>query len=131
VRFESAEPDVVTVDEDGVLTSVASLDTVTITASSGDLEAEVEALVVPPPSSLVVLPRSLSLAAGETAQLYIVVTDEHGDSIPGPDLVLESDNPPVAWIGSGGGVQAGQSGLATLHITSGEKAVDVFVTVTP
>jgi len=131
VTFESAEPDVVTVSDAGILTSVGSLDTVGITMTSGDLAAEVPALVVPPPSSLVVVPRSLSLTAGEHFQLYIVVTDENGDSITEPDLVLETDNAAVAWVGPGGGVQAGQSGLATLFITSGEHTVDVPVTVTP
>jgi hypothetical protein len=131
VTFESAEPEVVAVTDDGLLTSVGSLDTVTVTATSGDLTAEVEALVVPPPSSFLVIPRELTLAAGETAQLYIVVTDEHGDSIPAPGLVIETDNAPVAWAGPGGGVQAGQSGLATLSVSNGEDVIDVFVTVTP
>jgi hypothetical protein len=131
VSFASAEPEVLAVGDDGLLTSVASLDTVTITATSGDLEAEVEALVVPPPSALVVVPRSLTLAAGGNAQLYIVVTDEQGDSIPDPDLVLESEVPAVAWAGADGGLRAGRSGVTTIWVTSGDHTLDVHVTVTP
>lgn len=131
VTFESAEPEVVTVSDAGLLTSVGSLDTVTITATSGELAAEVEALVVPPPSSLVVVPRSLRLAAGDFVQLYIVVTDEHGDSIPDADLVLETDNAAVASVSVYGEVRAGRSGLATIYVTSGEHTVDIPVTVTP
>jgi hypothetical protein len=131
VTFESAEPDVVTVSEAGLLTSIGSLDTVTITASSGGLATELEALVVPPPSSLVVVPRSLRLAAGEFAQLYIVVTDENGDSIPAPDLVMEIDVPSVVSAGLDGAVVAGRSGLATIFVISGEHRVDIPVTVTP
>ena len=131
VSFTSAEPEVLTVDDVGLLTSVASLDTVTITATSGDLEAEVQALVVPPPSDLVVVPRSLTLAAGENAQLYIVLTDEHGDSIPDADLVFESEMPSVAWVGADGMVWTSRSGVTTLWITGGDRRLDVHVTVTP
>lgn len=130
LRFESAEPAVLTVSDGGLLTSVGSLDTVTITATSGELTAEVAALVVPPPSALTVVPRSLTLPAGEVALLYIIVTDEHGDSIPDPDLIVETDTPSVAFADPDGTVRTGQSGLATLIITSGEHSVDVHVTVT-
>ncbi len=131
VGFESAEPEVMTVSDRGLLTSVGSLDTVTITATGGGLTAAVEALVVAPPSALTVVPRSLTLAAGTAAQLYIIVTDERGDSIPDPDLVLETDDAAVAWVGLDGWVRTGRSGLVTLLITSGEQSVDVHVTVTP
>jgi uncharacterized protein YjdB len=131
ITFLSAEPEVVTVSDGGLLTSVGSLDTVTITATGGGLTTELDALVVAPPSSLTVAPRSLTLAAGTGAQIYIIVTDEQGDSIPDPDLVLETDNAAVAWVGVDGGVQAWRSGLATLFITSGEQRVDVHLTVTP
>ena len=131
VTFASAEPEVVTVSDDGLLTSVGSLDTVTITATSGDLAAEVQAQVVPPPSSLVVSPSSLRLAVGEVVQLYIIVTDEHGDSIPDAEFVLETDNPAVASVSVGGGVEGMRSGLATVYVISGEHRRDIPVAVTP
>jgi len=131
VTFESAEPDVVTVSDAGLLTSVGSLDTVTVTAISGDLAAEVEAQVVPPPSSLTVSPTSLRLAVGEYVQLYIIVTDENGDSIPDAEVVLETDNPAVAWVSVDGGVMGQRSGLATVYVTSGDYRRDVAVAVTP
>ena len=121
----------VTVSDAGLLSSVGSLDTVTITATSGDLAAEVEAEVVPPPSSLVVSPSSLRLAVGEVVKLYIIVTDEHGDSIPNPELVLETDNPAVAWVSVGGAVEGMRSGLATVYVISGEHRRDIPVAVTP
>ena len=64
LSFESAEPDVLTVSDGGLLRSVGSLDTVTITATSGDLATQVEVLVVPPPSALTVVPRSSDGARG-------------------------------------------------------------------
>ena len=131
VTFESAEPEVVTVGDDGLLTSVGTLDTVTIAVTSGDLAAEVDAVVVPPPSSLVVLPRSLRLASGESFLLYIIVTDEHGDSIPEVQRVLGTDNAAVASVTASGYVLAGSSGLATVSVTSGEHRVEIPVTVVP
>jgi uncharacterized protein YjdB len=131
VTLESDEPDVVTVSDAGLLTSGGSLDTVTITAASGDLATAIEAEVVPPPSSLVVIPRSLRLAAGEVVQLYIVVTDEHGDSIPDPGLVLQTDDAAVASVSVHGEVRAVRSGLTTVYVTSGEHSVDIPVAVTP
>jgi uncharacterized protein YjdB len=131
VTFESAEPDVVTVSDGGLLSSVGSLDTVTITATSGDLAAEVQAQVVPPPSSLVVSPSSLRLAVGEVVQLYIIVTDEHGDSIADAEFVLETDNLAVASVSVEGRVVGRRSGLATVYVLSGEHRRDVIVAVTP
>lgn len=131
VTFESAEPAVVTVSDGGLLTSVGSLDTVTITATSGDLSAEVNAEVVPPPSSLAVSPSSLRLKVGDVAQLYMIVTDEHGDPVPDAEFVLETDNPAVASVLVGGFVMGQQSGLATVYVISGEYRRDVAVTVTP
>jgi len=131
VTFESAEPDVVTVSDGGLLTSVGWLDTVTITATSGDLAAEVEAKVVPPPSSLVVGPSSLRLAVGDWVQLYIIVTDEHGDSIPGAEVVLQTDNAAVASVSVGGVVRGMRSGLATVYVISGQHRRYIAVAVTP
>ena len=131
VTFASADPTVVSVSDDGLLTSIGSLDTVAITATSGDLAAEVEVMVVPPPSSLAVSPSSLRLAVGESAQLYMVVTDEHGDVIPDAEFVLETDNPVVASVSVGGGVVGQRSGLATVYVISGEYRRDVAVAVTP
>ena len=131
VAFESAEPDVVTVSEDGLLTSIGSLDTVTITAGSGSHIAEVEAEVVPPPSALTVSPISLRLAPGEFRQLYIIVTDENGESIPDAEWVVEIDNPAVAVSSMDGLVLGLRSGVATVSVINGERRRDIPVTVTP
>ena len=104
VTFESAEPHVVTVSDGGLLSSVGSLDTVTITATSRDLAAEVQAQVVPPlpPRE----PEPLRLAVGEVVQLYIIVTDEHGDSIADAELILTATCGCLGECGGPGGGQA-------------------------
>ena len=131
MAFESSEPDLVTVSEAGLLTSVGGLGTATIIAASGDLTAEVEAEVVPPPSSLYVSPTSLRLAVGEAVQLYIIVTDENGDSIPNAELAVHTDNPDVAAVTVDGWVTGNHSGLTLVAITSGEHRREVSVAVTP
>lgn len=65
VTFRSSDPTVLTVEGDGLFTSPGPLGSSTITASSGDISAEVEAVVVLPPSALVVRPASLELDTGE------------------------------------------------------------------
>ena len=131
MAFESSEPAVVTVNEAGLLTSVGPLGRATITAASGDLSAEVEAEVVPPPSSLFVSPTSLRLVVGEFVQLYIIVTDENGDSIPNPGLTVHIDDAAVAAVSVEGWVEGKQSGLTLVTITSGEHRREVSVAVTP
>lgn len=131
VALASSDPTVMTVGEDGLLTSVGPLDTVTITATSGGLAAEVEALVVPPPSSLVVQPDSLRLPVGELARLYIVVTDEHGEPDPDAELLIETDDPAVAGVDVDGFVWGRRSGVAVILVTSGDHRRDIPVFVTP
>jgi uncharacterized protein YjdB len=130
IVFESSEPTVVTVSDEGLLTSVGPLGSATITAGSGAFTAEVEADVVPPPSSLFVSPLSLTLPVNETFQLYIIVTDEHGDSIPDAELAVHTDNTAVISVGVDGNVWAKESGLATITVVNGDRRRDVHVTVT-
>lgn len=76
-------------------------------------------------------PSSLRLAVGDVVQLYIIVTDENGDSIPDAEIVLHTDNAPVAAVSPDGYVKGNRSGLATIYVTSGERRRDIPVTVTP
>ncbi|MBA3894633.1 MAG: hypothetical protein H0X69_13220 [Gemmatimonadales bacterium] len=45
--------------------------------------------------------------------------------------MLHTDNAPVASVIPDGYVMGGRSGLATIHVTSGERQRDIPVTVTP
>jgi uncharacterized protein YjdB len=129
VTFASSDLSVLTVSESGLLTSVGPLGTSVVSAVSGDVTAEVEARVVVGPSTLYVSPTSLELESGQSAQLSITVTDENGDSIPGPELLLQTSDPSVAVVTSFGYVTGGEPGAATITITSGEHSREVHVAV--
>ena len=132
VTFRSSDPTVLTVGGDGLLTSPGPLGSSTITASSGDISAEVEAVVILPPSALVVRPASLELDTGELQALSVTVTDENGEPVPEVEFSLESDNPAVATVGQdfGSGLVTGHAvGSATVTVTSGERTVEIPVTV--
>jgi uncharacterized protein YjdB len=132
VTFRSSDPTVLAVDGDGLLASPGPVGSSTITATSGDISAEVEAVVVLPPSALVVSPASLELDTGELQALSVTVTDENGEPVPEAEFSLESDNPAIATVGQefGSGLVTGLAvGSATVTVTSGGRTAEVPVTV--
>ena len=129
VTFASSDASVLTVSGSGLLTSVGPLGTSIVSAASGDVAAEVEASVVVGPSTLYVTPASLELEPGESATLTVIVTDENGDSIPGPGVLFRTSNPAVANVTSFGYVSAGEPGGATITLSIGELNREVPVAV--
>lgn len=131
VTFGSSDASVLTVNIDGLLTSVGPLGTATISAGSGNLIVDFEARVVLAASAIYVAPASLSLHQGENAQLNVTVTDAVGDSIPNAEVLWQTDDAAVVGIDAFGGVTAGEPGTAIITATSGELSRTVPVTVTP
>jgi len=132
ITFRSNDPTILTVDGGGLLTSPGPLGTATITATSGDIAAEVEAVVVLPSSALVVMPASLVVNVGDVGALSVTVTDENGEPVPDAPFSIESTNPAVASVERQLGdlyVFGHRLGSATLIVTSGERMVQVRVTV--
>ena len=132
ITFHSSDPTIVTVSGSGLVTSPGPLGTATITATSGDIAAEVEAVVVLPSSALVVRPASLVVNVGDVGALSVTVTDENGEPVPGAPFSIESTNPDVASAEVQQGdvyVFAHTLGAATLTVTSGERTAEVPVTV--
>ncbi len=130
VAFASSDGAILTVDEEGLLTSVGGTGTSLITATSGSLEAEVEAQVVLTPLTMAVSPASLALEAGAEGQLSVTVTDENADSIPDAAILFATTDAFVASVNTAGTVTAGAPGTATITITSGDYVREVPVTVT-
>ncbi len=134
VTFHSSDTTVLTVDDDGLLTSVEWIGSSLITATSGDLTAQVEAEAVLPPSALVPRVRVLEMDTGEQRLLGFHVTDENGDSVWGAEVSFESSNPRVAHVRALAGTQAPlvtglSAGSATVTLTSGGLTAEVPVTV--
>lgn len=129
VTFQSSDITVLTVSGSGLLTSVGPLGTSVVSAASGGVSAEVEAGVVRPPSSLDVSPTSLDLEPGESVTLSVTVTDEDGDSVPGPGVLFRTSNTAVATVTNFGRVTGGEPGGATISASIGELSREILVAV--
>jgi uncharacterized protein YjdB len=129
VAFESSDPTILTASEGGLLTSVGPRGASIVSAVSGGITAEVEAEVVIGPSAIFVSPSSLQLQPGEIVLLNVTVTDERGDSIPDPEVLLHTSNAAVAAVTDFMTVIGGEPGTATVTVVSGTHHSDVPVTV--
>lgn len=132
ITFRSSAPTILTVNGDGLLTSPGPVGSATITATSGDIGAEVEAVVVLPSSALVVSPASLLVNVGSAGAISVTVTDENGEPVPDAEFSIESDNPAVASVEVREAIYVFGHilGSATLTVTSGGRTAAVPVTVT-
>jgi uncharacterized protein YjdB len=135
VTFRSSDATVLTVNGAGLLTSVGSTGSSTITAASGAISAEIEAEAVLPPSAIVVLPRALDLDTGEDATLSFTVTDQNAAPIHDPAVVIEGSNASVMRVETGAAGEGSvlvtglDAGTATVTLTVGALAAQVPVTV--
>ena len=136
VTFRSSDETVLTVDDAGLLTAVGSTGAARITAASGDITAEVDASVALPPSSVVVIPRSLELDLGQQGFFDVTVTDENGQPVPDAQFSVQVSDAAIVQAGviqtsPAFGTATGLSlGTAKLIVTSGALITDVPVTVT-
>jgi uncharacterized protein YjdB len=133
VSFQSSDTTVLTVNDAGLLMSVGGSGSSLITASSGDLTAQVEAEAVLPPSAIVAA-RSLELDTGEGQFLGFTVTDENGEPIPGARVTFQSSNATIATVEAMEWTDAiivtgHDIGSATVTLTRGELRAEVLVTV--
>ena len=96
VAFRSSDNDILTVDDTSLQTSLGYAGSSVITATSGDITAEVEAAVVSaplPPSTLLVDPASLVLNTHESRWLAVTVTDASGQPVPARQSVSRAATP--------------------------------------
>ena len=119
VTFRSSDPSVLTVSPGGLLRSVGPLGSSIISVTAAAVIAEVEATVVPGPSTLLVTPMMLDLVVGGQEFLEVTVTDENGEIVGEPELVYRTDNPEVAQVSIDGYVTALHQGFATITVSSG------------
>ena len=131
VPFRSSDVSVLTVSPAGLLRSAGPLGTSIISVTAGDVTAEVEATVVPGPSTLLVTPDMLDLVIGGQEFLSVTVTDENGDIVPQPELVYRTDNPDVAQVSTDGYVTALHEGFAIISVSSAGLSDEVEIHVVP
>ena len=138
VAFRSSNTDILTVDDTGLLTSLGPAGSSVITATSGDITADVEATAVSPslpPSTILVDPASLVLDTHQSSWLSFTVTDASGQPVPGAPIAFQGSDPAIVHIspdlhGQGPALVTGLGvGTATITLTSGELSTQVPVTV--
>ncbi len=131
VTFRSSDVSVLTVSPAGLLRSAGPLGTSIISVTAGDVTAEVEATVVPGPSTLLVIPDMLDLVVGGQEFLTVTVTDETGDIVQQPELVYRTDHPEVAQVSIDGYVTALHEGVAIISVSSAGLSAEVEIHVVP
>ncbi len=125
-HWQSSAPEVLSVDENGLLTAHRS-GTATIRASLDRLGAEIGAGVAI--VGAVVLEPSLdrTLALGETLELRAQVTDDRGEPMPNAKVRWSAGSHAVAI--EEGVITAQATGSAQVFATAGEKSASLRITV--
>ena len=125
VVWTSSEPTVAAVDENGNITALAT-GTTEITATAGSVSAVCKVTVERVKVSEVKLDKtSVSLKAGETAQITATVTPADTTD----KVVWTSSEPTVAAVDENGKITAAAPGTATITATAGGKSATCTVTV--
>ena len=126
LEWVSDDPEVATVDEDGLVTAVGPGETL-ITASCGEFSDKVRITVVIPAEQVTISRDSLDLTKGEGAQLSAEVLPE--DTTEGRDVYWSSSDSSVARVDGNGYVTAVGAGSCTIRASHGSLSASCRVTV--
>lgn len=130
VSWSSLNPNIATVDANGLVTGVAIGSSV-VTARADGATAQTDVRVQPVVASVVLSPSNASVPVGQTRQLTVTVSDKDGLALAGRLVAFSSSNPTVATVTSTGtvvGVTQGRaivSAQAVLDQVSGTSTIDV------
>jgi uncharacterized protein YjdB len=127
LEWVSDDPEVATVDEDGLVTAVGPGETL-ITASCGEFSDKVRITVVIPAEQVTISRDSLDLTKGEGAQLSAEVLPE--DTTEGRDVSWSSSDSSVVRVDGNGYVTAVAPGSCTVRASHGSLLASCRVTVT-
>ena len=134
IQWTSANTDVATVSQLGVVTAIASGTTV-ITASSegksGSAAFTVNIVLNLPVASLVISTVQTTLSLGKTSQSTAVVRDANGTILTGRTVGWSSSNAAVATVSGSGLIQGTGLGTATITAQSETKTATLIITVIP
>ena len=128
VNWSSGEPEVFSVDSDGVVTAVGN-GTGTVTASTGNLSASASVIVdAPVATAISISPDSVRLTEiGESAMFTARVTDQHGEDFSAT-VSWSSGAPAVFTVDSDGVVTAVADGSAM--VTASAEGLNASAPVT-
>lgn len=139
IRWASSQPDIATIDENGLATGVA-VGTTTITASSGSITSIGIPLTVvagpdPPPlgpalQTIAVSAPSTQISVGETDQFEAIAKDSEGRPVTGIPIRWASSHPDIATITSSGLATGIAAGNTTITASSGSiSSAGIILTV--
>lgn len=126
VIWSSSDEEIVTVDENGVITAV-STGSASVMAEAGNQGGICEVTVLPiPVETVTVTPESVEMKIGETVQLSAEPEPEDADD---RSVVWSSSDESVAKVSETGEVTAVSAGDAIITATSGEAAGECSISV--
>jgi uncharacterized protein YjdB len=125
--WESRNPDIASVDGDGLVTAVAP-GTATISASQDGFQATARITVTTPPpaklSSLAIEPAELTIKQGQSHQLAAIASYTDGSTKPESNVTWSTSNPKVATVSASGLLTArglGQVLIEAKHVDADGK----------
>ena len=128
VTWESSDPAVVSVDDDGKITSLAN-GTTTVTATVESISDSVTVTVRQVVSRLDLVPTNVTLTAiGQRAQLTATALDANGNPVAA-HIIFRSSEPVVAAIDDTGTVTALRVGTTTITASTGSVTRVATITV--
>ena len=131
VVWSSSNPEIATVDANGLVTAV-SRGSALITASSGGVSTSrpVHVEIAPEPVYIRLnISEATLAAAGQSLQLDAQVYDSGGQAIPGAAVTWSSSHPEVATVDAAGLVIAVSNGTTRITATSGDASAHALVHV--
>ena len=130
ITWESQAAGIATVDDAGRVVGVAQGTAVVTATVDGHIGAATITVSQVPVASVGVRPSTLSLTAGQTAQLTTTVLDFAGNVLNGRTVTWATSAAAVATVATSGLVTAVGAGVATITATSEGKSAAAVVTVT-
>ena len=129
VAWSTANPDVATVDGDGLVTAAGNGET-TVTATAGTASGSASVEVEQVPRRVTVSPETVAFDAfDQSRQLSAAVLDANGHEIEGAGVAWSAANPGVATVDSDGLVTAAGNGETTVTATAGTASGSASVKV--
>lgn len=128
VQFDSADPDVVTVDDAGVVTAVAPGETTVTVTSEGVSATSSFTVTGPEVERIEVSPSSARLVPGDTTTFSVSFVWVDGDAGTEPPVSWMSSDDTIATVADGV-VTAVNEGSATITASAGGKMATAIVDV--